>query len=115
MPYVIAEPCVDIMDRSCVDECPVDCIYQGDRKMYINPGECIDCGQCETACPVTAISLDRKTPERYAAHVADNIRFFAEPLPGRDEPVGQPGGAEDFGRVGADTELVQDIPLRDAG
>jgi NAD-dependent dihydropyrimidine dehydrogenase PreA subunit len=115
MPYVIAEPCVDVMDRSCVNECPVGCIYQGDRKVYINPGECIDCGECETVCPVTAILLDVDTPDRYAAHVADNIRFFAVPLPGRDDPVGQPGGAEDFGPVGVDTELVQDIPRRDAG
>ncbi|MFD1519168.1 hypothetical protein ACFSJD_16860 [Pseudonocardia yunnanensis] len=47
-----------------------------------------------------------------ARHVADNIRFFAEPLPGQGR---QPGGAEDFGPVGVDTELVQDIPPRDAG
>ncbi|WP_433288211.1 hypothetical protein ACQPZQ_35430 [Pseudonocardia sp. CA-142604] len=52
---------------------------------------------------------------RYATLVADNIRFIAEPLPGLDEPVGQPGGAEDLGPVGVDTELVQDIPRRDAG
>ncbi|MGI8418921.1 MAG: ferredoxin, partial [Nakamurella sp.] len=31
MTYVIAEPCVDLLDRACVDECPVDCIYEGDR------------------------------------------------------------------------------------
>ena len=31
MPYVIAEPCVDVKDKACVDECPVDCIYEGDR------------------------------------------------------------------------------------
>ena len=27
MTYVIAQPCVDVKDRACVDECPVDCIY----------------------------------------------------------------------------------------
>jgi NAD-dependent dihydropyrimidine dehydrogenase PreA subunit len=113
MPYVISEPCVDNLDRSCVEECPVDCIYQGDRKMYINPDECIDCGQCETVCPVDAITLDKRTPEMYAAHVADNIRFFAEPLPGRDEPIGSPGGADDFGPVGVDTELVAALEPRD--
>ncbi|HET7928354.1 MAG TPA: ferredoxin, partial [Actinomycetota bacterium] len=26
MAYVIAEPCIDIKDKACVDECPVDCI-----------------------------------------------------------------------------------------
>ncbi|MHB8340760.1 MAG: ferredoxin, partial [Mycobacteriales bacterium] len=27
MTYVIAEPCVDVKDKACIDECPVDCIY----------------------------------------------------------------------------------------
>ena len=48
MPYVIAQPCVDVKDKACVDECPVDCIYEGSRSLYINPNECVDCGACET-------------------------------------------------------------------
>ncbi len=55
MAYVIAEPCVDVHDRGCVDECPVDCIYDGVRKGYIQPDECVDCAACEPVCPVTAI------------------------------------------------------------
>ena len=51
MPYVIAAACIDAMDTSCVEECPVDCIYEGDRKLYINPKECIDCGACEPVVP----------------------------------------------------------------
>jgi NAD-dependent dihydropyrimidine dehydrogenase PreA subunit len=35
--YVIALPCVDIKDRACVEECPVDCIYEGGRSLYIHP------------------------------------------------------------------------------
>ncbi len=31
MPYIIAEPCINVKDRSCVDVCPVDCIYEGPR------------------------------------------------------------------------------------
>ena len=56
MPYVIASACIDVNDKSCVEECPVDCIYEGERKSYINPKECIDCGACEPVCPVEAIS-----------------------------------------------------------
>jgi NAD-dependent dihydropyrimidine dehydrogenase PreA subunit len=51
--YVIAEPCVDVMDKACVDVCPVDCIHfdEGvDRILYIDPDECIDCGACEPEC-----------------------------------------------------------------
>ena len=55
MTYVIAFPCVDVKDKSCIEECPVDCIYEGDRMLYIQPDECVDCGACEPVCPVEAI------------------------------------------------------------
>ena len=42
MTYVIAEPCVDVLDKGCVEECPVDCIYEGTRMLYIHPDECVD-------------------------------------------------------------------------
>jgi NAD-dependent dihydropyrimidine dehydrogenase PreA subunit len=106
MPYVIAEPCIDVMDRSCMEECPVDCIYEGDRKLYINPKECIDCGACEPVCPVEAIAQDRRVKPEHSDFVADNRRFFLEPLPGRDSPLGAPGGSHAVGRIGVDTELV---------
>ena len=63
MPYVIASPCIDVNDKACVEECPVDCIYEGERKSYINPKECIDCGACEPVCPVEAISQDRRVAD----------------------------------------------------
>jgi NAD-dependent dihydropyrimidine dehydrogenase PreA subunit len=107
LPYVIGPSCIDITDQSCVEECPVDCIYEGDRKLYINPKECIDCGACEPVCPVEAISQDRRVAEDDKEFIADNRRFFEEPLPGRDEPIGAPGGARKVGRIGVDTELVQ--------
>ncbi len=37
MTYVIAAPCIDVLDRGCVEECPVDCIYEGARSLYIHP------------------------------------------------------------------------------
>jgi NAD-dependent dihydropyrimidine dehydrogenase PreA subunit len=37
--YLIAEPCVDIKDKACIEECPVDCIYEGERMLYIHPDE----------------------------------------------------------------------------
>jgi NAD-dependent dihydropyrimidine dehydrogenase PreA subunit len=106
MPYVIAAACIDVMDKSCMEECPVDCIYEGDRKLYINPKECIDCGACEPVCPVEAISQDRRVPADEAEFVTDNARFFSEALPGRDEPLGAAGGASNVGPIGVDTPLV---------
>ena len=106
MTYVIAQPCVDVKDRGCIDECPVDCIYEGKRMLYIQPDECVDCGACEPVCPVEAISVDRRVAPEHQAYIEDNAKFFAETLPGRDEPLGSPGGASLLGPVGADTEMV---------
>ncbi len=69
MAYIISEPCVDLKDASCVDVCPVDCIYEGERMYYINPDECIDCAACEPVCPVAAIFAEDALP-------ADQARFI---------------------------------------
>jgi len=109
MTFVIGEQCIDVMDRACVDECPVDCIYQGDRKLYINPVECIDCGACETVCPVDAITADRRTPPERQVHIQDNAAFFSDILPTRSEPVGNPGGAQKVPPIGVDTPLISSL------
>lgn len=110
MTYVIAEPCIDVVDRACVDECPVDCIYEGARALYIQPDECIDCGACEPVCPVQAIFYEDDLPDQWAVYQADNARFFTDSLPGRSTPVGSPGGAGKIGPVGVDTILVTAHP-----
>ena len=108
MTYVIAQPCVDLIDKACIEECPVDCIYEGNRMLYIHPDECVDCGACEPVCPVEAISQDRRVPEEDEQFINDNRIFFTEPLPGRDEPLGAPGGASKVGDMDTDTQLVLD-------
>lgn len=108
MPYVIASPCIDIMDRSCIEECPVDCIYEGERKLYVNPKECIDCGACEPVCPVEAITQDRRVADEDTDFIEDNRRFFVEVLPGRGAPLGAPGGSHKTGAIGVDTPMVTD-------
>ncbi|PFG45104.1 NAD-dependent dihydropyrimidine dehydrogenase PreA subunit [Georgenia soli] len=110
MPYTIAEPCIDIKDRACIDVCPVDCIYEGGRSLYIHPDECVDCGACEPVCPVEAIYFDADLPDEYEKYGADNREFFTGVLPGRDEPLGSPGGAAELGPLEVDTLLVQNLP-----
>jgi NAD-dependent dihydropyrimidine dehydrogenase PreA subunit len=113
MTYVIGQPCVDVLDRACVDECPVDCIYEGRRSLYIHPDECVDCGACEPVCPVEAIYYEDDLPEPLMPYVADNAAFFSEVLIGRDAPLGSPGGAARFAAIGVDTPLVAGLPHQD--
>jgi len=83
MTYVIAEPCIDVKDRACVDVCPVDCIYEGERMLYIHPDECIDCGACEPECPVTAIFPEEDVPEQWRDYINLNRAVFE----GENPPV----------------------------
>jgi NAD-dependent dihydropyrimidine dehydrogenase PreA subunit len=98
--FAITAACIDLMDRSCVAACPVDCIYEGGRSLYIHPEECIGCGACESVCPVEAIWRVDIVPDELAAFVADNRRFFVE------SGLGSPGGAAGVGPVDHDTALV---------
>ena len=84
MTYVVTRPCLGTKDRSCVEVCPVDCFYDIKKKklnekygvsvdgddgddtvglLVIHPDECINCGACETECPVEAIYEDSAVPE----------------------------------------------------
>ena len=112
MTYVIGRACVDVMDKSCVRECPVDCIYEGARSMYINPDECVDCGACKSICRMDAIHYEIDLPTDQHQHLTDNAAFFSETLPGRDGPLGSPGGAANLGPVGVDTPLVAALAPR---
>ena len=88
MPYVVAQPCVDVKDKACVDECPVDCIYEGSRSLYINPNE--------------AIFYEDDLPDEWAWYKDAAVSFFAE--------VGDLGGASAAGPIGKDPEQVAALP-----
>ena len=131
MTYVIASPCVDVMDKACLDACPIDCIYTGERMLYIHPvecvdcgacepvcpvdciyeggrmlyiqpDECVDCGACEPACPVTAIFYEDDVPSEWKQFTPINAEFFSDSVSG----LGSPGGAAQTGPVVADHPTV---------
>lgn len=102
MVYVISEPCLDVKDMSCVEQCPVDCIYEGARMLYIHPDECIDCGACESTCPVQAIRHHSALPEEWQPFAESSRDFFAE--------LGSPGGAEDVGMTPGDPRWILELP-----
>ncbi|QJY47856.1 ferredoxin [Pseudonocardia broussonetiae] len=106
MTYVIAQPCVDVMDRSCIEECPVDCIYEGGRMLYIQPDECVDCGACEPVCPVEAIYYEDDLPQQWSDYTRVNAEFFTG--------LGSPGGAAKTGPLAVDHPVVAALPPQPA-
>ena len=80
MTYVICQPCIGVKDASCLDVCPVDCIHarEEDEQYYIDPDECIDCGACEPACPVTAIFEEGTVPPEWRSFIQINAEYFRQ-------------------------------------
>jgi ferredoxin len=79
--YIITSPCIGTKDRSCVEVCPVDCIHDDgdeDLMLYIDPAECIDCGACEPACPVTAIFAEDDVPDNEKAYTEINALWYQD-------------------------------------
>jgi ferredoxin len=58
MAYVVTENCIKCKYLDYVEVCPVDCFYEGENMVAINPLDCIDCGVCEPECPANAIKAD---------------------------------------------------------
>ena len=54
MAFEISDECLAC--GVCMDECPAECISEGDDIFVIDSGECTDCGACAEVCPNEAIS-----------------------------------------------------------
>ena len=89
MTYVIAEPCIGVKDRACVDECPVDCIYEGEEQLFIHPEECVDCDACVHECPVEAIFYEDNVPADQQDFIALNAEMakVCPPIVERKTPL----------------------------
>ena len=112
MAHVIAAACIDVKDGACVHCCPVDCIYEGARTLYIHPDECIDCGICVSACPTQAIYEELRLPPALQHFAAINREFFGAEVSG----LGSPGGASDAGPVACDhPRIALEAPSAVAG
>lgn len=77
MTFVVAEPCISVKDRACVDVCPVTCFYEGADQLYINPDECIDCDACVPVCPVDAIFAETDVPDKWKSYIQKQVDFVA--------------------------------------
>src|SRR5262249_2989891 len=76
MPFVIAEPCIGVKDKSCAEVGPVNCIYDGEDQYGIHPDECIDCQACEAGWPVQAMFPDNGVPDKWKSFIEKNRAFF---------------------------------------
>ncbi len=103
MVYVIASTCIDVKDGACQDVCPVECIYEGGRMMYIQPEECISCGLCLSICPVDAIFSEDELPPHEQKFLNINSEFFGPDI----TAWGAPGGASALYRSDKDHPEVK--------
>lgn len=89
MAHVVCEPCVDCKYTDCVVVCPVECFHEGEKMLYINPDECIDCDACAPECPVEAIFSEDEVPEGQESYIALNAKQceLCEVITEKKEPL----------------------------
>ena len=92
MTYIVNDKCIGCKFTDCVEVCPVDCFYEGENTLVINPDECIDCGVCEPECPAEAILPDTENGAAdwvqfnlEKSSIWPNITERRDPLPDADE------------------------------
>jgi ferredoxin len=78
MACVVCEPCHDCKYTDCVTVCPMDCFYQDEESLYIDPDACIDCDACISECPVAAIFRDINVPKAWIGYIELNARRSRE-------------------------------------
>jgi ferredoxin len=81
MAYVVTDACTK--DFVCVAECSTAAIapMESDAaatvsQVYINPDECIDCGNCAAICAQNAIFAEDELPADKAEFAAKNKAYF---------------------------------------
>ena len=75
MAHVIINTCTKC--GTCVDECPVEAIVEGDKQYFINPDECIDCGACMSVCPSNSIMPEEDVVDEHKGSIEENAKHFA--------------------------------------
>lgn len=66
MTHVVCQPCYDCKYTDCTVVCPVECFWQDDMMLYIDPVDCIDCEACVPECPVEAIYAEANVPSQWS-------------------------------------------------
>jgi len=87
--YVVTQPCFGCKYTDCVVVCPCDCFREGEKMLYIDPEECIDCNACVPECPVEAIFYEEKVPSEWQEFIALNAEMAPKcpPIVTRQAPL----------------------------
>jgi ferredoxin len=101
MAYVVTQPCHDCKYTDCVVVCPVDCFYQDESMLYIDPNECICCGACVPECPVEAIFEETSVPAQWVQYVALNAERTAALIAAREGHITEKQDAKEGPDCGA--------------
>jgi len=102
MTFIVNDKCIRCKYTDCVEVCPVDCFYEGENMLVINPDECIDCGVCEPECPAEAILPESPDLAEWVEHnrkysaLWPNITQKKDPLPEAEEFDGKAGKMQFF-------------------
>tara|TARA_B100000427_G_C15067702_1_gene402777 strand:- start:5 stop:328 length:324 start_codon:yes stop_codon:yes gene_type:complete len=103
MTYIVDDKCIKCKHTDCVEVCPVDCFYEGENMLVINPEECIDCGVCEPECPVDAIKSETELADNswieFNAKYSEqwpNISDKKDPLPDYEKYADEEGKLEKY-------------------
>jgi len=94
MTTVVTENCKGCRYTDCVTVCPVECFHGDEEMLYIDNDVCIDCGACIDECPVEAIYEEDDLPDNLKRWVeinaerAPNLPVISDqqdPLPGAED------------------------------
>ena len=108
MTYVVIEACIKCKYMDCIEVCPVDCFYEGENMLVINPDECIDCGVCEPECPAEAILPDTEAGQEKWLEINAN---FSASWPNITRKKDSPADADEYkGKAGKFDEYFSPEP-----
>jgi ferredoxin len=112
MTYVVTENCIKCKFTDCVEVCPVDCFYEGENFLVINPDECIDCGVCEPECPANAIVPDSDAKAKSWVEINQN---YAKSWPNITRKTDPLADAEDWNGKPDKADLLSAAPGKGTG
>ena len=94
--YFVKDECIKCKLMDCVEVCPVDCFYEGENMLVINPDECIDCGVCEPECPIEAIVSEVNYNEQDKEKWLNVNKKYSGLWPNISEKKDPPKDADDY-------------------